>query len=99
MMLVNNDDDALLLASRVLNEREVKTKELISIKKIPGSLRGKYLPEMARDYWIVTFRLNNELSDIPYERDSEEFRIFEAAAELNDIVAVAVEMDGTANIC
>jgi len=93
-----NEHDAEAIARKILTSRGIEVIGSGKVKRIKGSLRERYVPGKSDDFWLVTFQRSTGLVDSASQLNAEELEILAAFAEAADSVAVAVEMDGTAEV-
>lgn len=93
-----NAEDAVNVARKHLVLKGIETTQTKSVKRVPGSLRGKYLPEKDRDFWIVTFLRSTSMIISTDDLSHEELEILATVADENGTISVAVEDDGASEV-
>lgn len=97
-MTTLNDGDAIDVALKYLKSKGIETTRIRSVRRIQGEIRKAYLPEKASDYWIITFERSLKLFDASDALDEETLEIMNAFSAQSDLVSVAVEIDGSAEV-
>lgn len=91
-------EEAIETARKHLSTLNIEVFEVRAHKKILGAARAKYLPDKNNDFWVITFRMNTDFS-ISLPGLSDELKeISDAYIKQHDLITVAVEYDGTAEV-
>jgi hypothetical protein len=97
--MIRTDQDAITVARRLAASKGIVTYEVLSVKRVAGTLRAKYLPDKDTDYWIVSFRRSTHLLEgVGVGLSDLERELIESFATENDSIAIGVEIDGTATV-
>lgn len=96
--MISNEQEAIELGREFLIGLGIKVLDVQRVQKMDGSIRAKFIPDLANDYWMITFnRCDDVLPDCIGETEMER-EIIAAVAKDNCQITVSVEYNGLAKV-